>query len=170
MLIFPYVYPDLENDVFIKQQEYVVGVFLTVLFLTVIIAAIVMIVGMIKNRKKMPNKEEPKPVEKEGPTPEELREQWINPEPKPEEPEEEEPEEEKEVDETSKQDETSKSVSEPPPDTSREITESKPSQTSQSSEPEEESEETDESSSEPSESSAPDTLLERDIPHAQVDL
>ena len=97
MLIFPYVYPDLEDDVFTKQQEYVVGVFLAVLFLKIIIAAIVMLVKTIKNRKKMPDREESKSTEPVDPTPEELRNKRINEEPKPDELKK---EEEKEVSQT----------------------------------------------------------------------
>jgi hypothetical protein len=80
MLIFPYVYPDLEPDLFDKMQLYVVGFFLAVLYSTMLLCTVIIAAKMIKNRKKLPNKEEKEQniVIGGGASLEDLRDKWLN--------------------------------------------------------------------------------------------
>lgn len=83
MTIFPYVYPDIDDETFTNQGTVVVGLFLSILLLTLIVAAVLAIKQLSKKSKNHPIFKEP--VEEE-PVKKDIRDQWTGKPPqKPEE-------------------------------------------------------------------------------------
>jgi outer membrane biosynthesis protein TonB len=75
MTIFPYVYPDIESDTFKYQANVIVGLFLSILYLSMILVA----ARAIKQLRKKPKNQ---PIFKETETPpksetENLRDKWM---------------------------------------------------------------------------------------------
>ena len=158
MTIFPYVYPNLRNEIFLKQADWVVGLFLIFFLSALAIPTYLAVKGLNKKIKKHPvfNNKIPEEEFEE----EDLRAKWMGIKKKPKEPEEEE------------------SVIGEEPNTEKVDTKKAVSETSYEEEESEESSEedtefvteTEESSDENTQGNADDYANQRRIPAADVNL
>ena len=97
MTIFPYVYPHLEPTFFIDHAVYVVGIFLAILWLSMMISSIYAIIMLIKKPKKHPVFQKPLNTAEQQ-TDEDIRKKWVEGEPKKEKPKKDDEEDEPLVD------------------------------------------------------------------------
>ena len=77
MTIFPYVYPDLEDQDFESMATVVVGFFISIMAISMIISSAFVIAHMIKNKKKQPIFANKDGVVLQGQSNEDLRHLWT---------------------------------------------------------------------------------------------